>query len=75
MLVNVYNLVHVKPTKITMKTNVLLVMLTVCVVKLLPPTVLNVTMNTSYTKTPVLIPVHKDIMVPTKSVTNVTILV
>jgi hypothetical protein len=75
LLVNVYNLVHVKPTKITMKTNVLLVMLTVCVVKLLPPTVLNVTMNTSYTKTPVLILVQTDIMVPTKSVMNVTILV
>jgi hypothetical protein len=73
LLVNVYNLVHVKLTKITMKTNVLLVMLTVCVVKLLPPTVLNVTMNTSYTKTPVLTLVQTDIMVPTKSVMNVTI--
>jgi hypothetical protein len=44
-------------------------------VKLLPPTVLNVTKKTSYTKTPVLILVQMDIMVPTKSVTNVTILV
>jgi hypothetical protein len=73
--VNVYNHVHVKLIKISTKTYVLLVILTVYVVKLLPLIVLNVTLANSYTKIVVLILVQMDITENTKSVIHVTILV